>query len=205
MQTIAVAPAVPAALLPAALILEQTGQTQTPAPKPPGQPAGQTIAKGKRDMVGEPMARWFTPAQFAALSHLSNVLVPPMNGNPGALEARVPEFLDFLLGQSPADRQQLYRSGLDLLNARATKQFGKPFASLDSKQSDFVIRPLMELIPWEFELPRDPAAHFFAAAHNDIRAATRNSWEWSTAAVAAGRRPTGAQLYFLPVDPIYKG
>lgn len=201
MQTIAAAPAVPAALIPAALIAEQAGQAQAPGARPASLP----VATGKRDVVGEPVARYFTQPQFAALRHLSNLFMPPMSGNPGALDARVPEFLDFLLSQSPADRQQLYRSGLDLLNSRATKQFGKPFASLDARQSDAIVRPMLELVPWEFELPKDPAARFIAAAQNDIRIATRNSQEWSAAAVAAGRRATGAQQYFLPVDPIYKG
>jgi hypothetical protein len=200
MQTIAAAPAIPAALVPA-VIARQQAQAQAPAARPAGQP----LATGKRDVVGEPVASYFTQSQYAALRHLSQLCMPPLNGNPGALEARVPEFLDFLLSQSPGDRQQLYRSGLDLLNSRSTKQFSKPFAALDAKQSDAIIRPLLELVPWEFELPKDPAARFIAAAQNDIRIATRNSQEWAAAAVAAGRRATGAQLYFLPVDPIYKG
>ena len=133
MQTIAVAPAIPAALAPAVLLAPQSGKAQTPAARPAGQP----IATGKRDVVGEPVARYFTQSQYAALRHLSNLVMPPLNGNPGALEARAPEFLDFLLSQSPADRQQLYRSGLDLLNSRASKQFGKPFAALEAIETCF--------------------------------------------------------------------
>ena len=192
----AAAPAVPAAL-----VLEQATQAQTPAARPAGQP----IANGKRDAVGEPVAHFFTAPQLAALRRLSDLLMPPMKGEPGALDAGVPEFLDFLIGQSPADRKQLYRSGLDMLNAHAAKQFGKPFAELYAKQADAIVRPLLVLVPWSFELPKEPGARFLAAAHDDIRTATRNSREVSAAAVAAGRRPLGAQLYFLPVDPIYKG
>ena len=206
MRTLAAAPAVPAALVPtalvpAAVISEQAAQAQTPAARPAGAP----VANGKRDAVGEPVARFFTQSQLSALRRLSELFMPPMNGNPGALEAHVPEFLDFYVGQSPAEHQHLYRSGLDLLNTRATKQFGKPFASLDAKQADAIIKPMMELVPWEFELPKDPATRFIAAANNEIRTATRNSQEWYAATVAAGRRPVGAQQYFFPVDPIYKG
>jgi hypothetical protein len=203
MQTIAATPAIPVALVPAALVTTQAGQAQPPASAP--RPAGQPLATGKRDAVGEPVPHFFTQPQLAALRRLSDLFMPAMNGNPGALEARTPEFLDFLVSQSPADRKQLYRSGLDLLNSRAAKQFGKPFADLDAKQADTIVRPLMVLVPWEFELPKEPSARFIRAAHDDIRAATRNSREWSAATVAAGRRPTGAQLYFQPVDPIYKG
>src|ERR1700712_546598 len=38
---------------------------------------------------------FFRADQMAALSRLSDLLVPPMNGRPGAKEAGVPEFLDF--------------------------------------------------------------------------------------------------------------
>ncbi len=199
MQAIAATPAVPALVAPA-LVAEQTLQAQAP----PARPAG-PLAAGKRDAVGEPVPHFFTASQLAALHRLCELLMPPMGGNPGAVEAGVPEFLDFHVGQSPTDRQQMYKGGLDLLNARATKQFGKAFAALDAKQADSVIRPLLVLVPWQFELPKEPGARFMTAAHDDIRVATRNSREWTQAAIAAGRRPVGAQLYFAPVDPIYRG
>lgn len=203
MQAIAAAPAVPAIVTPA-LVSQQVTQQNLQAQTPPARPAG-PLATGKRDAVGEPVAHFFTAAQLAALHKLCELLMPPMNGNPGAIEAAVPEFLDFLVGQSPAERQQLYKSGLDLLNVRSAKQFGKAFSALDAKQADTIIRPLFVLVPWQFELPKEPGARFMAAAHDDIRVATRNSREWTQAAILAGRRPVGAQLYFFPVDPVYKG
>ncbi len=66
---------------------------------------------------------FFNPAQFAALRKLGGMLQPPLGGHPGALEAQAAEFLDFLIGVSPADRQKLYRDGLDTLNAQSGKQF----------------------------------------------------------------------------------
>jgi len=60
--------------------------------------------------------------------------MPPMRGNPGAIECGAPEFLDFLIGASPADRQRLYRNGLDMLNAHARKQFNKSFAELGRRR-----------------------------------------------------------------------
>ncbi len=153
------------------------------------------------DTVAEPEARFFAPAQFSALQRLSNLLMPPMRGNPGALDAAAPEFLDFLISVSPADRQTLYRNGLDGLNARAKKQFNKNFADLDAAQCDAIVRPLLVPVPWTHEPPKDPLQHFIAAAHDDIRTATRNSREWNT---AAGRN-AGRQQFWNPVDPVYKG
>jgi hypothetical protein len=153
------------------------------------------------DNVAEPETRFFTPAQFAALRKLSDLLMPPMRGNPGALDAAAPEFLDFLIGVSAADRQTLYRNGLDALNAKAKKQFNKSFGDLDAAQCDAVIRPLLVPVPWTHEPPKDPLQHFMTAVHDDIRTATRNSREWNT----SGGRRGGGQLFWNAVDPVYKG
>jgi hypothetical protein len=133
-----------------------------------------------------------------------------MNGHPGAPEAGAPEFLDFLLGVSPPDRQLLYRNGLHALNAQAGKQFEKSFADLDDRQADAILRPLLAAIPWPEDLPRDPLRHFLAQAQRDFRAATENSREWAASDAASGRRRGrgfggGSGLYWLPIDPVAKG
>lgn len=150
---------------------------------------------------------FFTPDQYSALCGLSKLLQPPMNGHPGALEAGAPAFLDFLIGVSPADRQRLYRDGLDSLNLHARKEFKKLFADLDAGQADAIVRPLLVVIPWSEDLPKDPLRHFIAQAHRDIRTATENSREWATAGASSGRRggrssAGGTGLYWLPVDPV---
>ena len=80
------------------------------------------------ETAAEPISHFFTPAQFGALRRVSDILAPAGTASPGALAAQAPEFLDFLIGKSPADRQTLYRTGLDGLNSQAKKQFGKAFA-----------------------------------------------------------------------------
>ena len=162
------------------------------------------------EALGEPVIRFFTPPQFAALHKLSDVLMPPMGGYPGALECGAPEFLDFLIGSSPADQQSIYRNGLDTLNARAKKQFGKSFAELDATQADAIIRPLLTPVPWPYDLPKDPAMNFLAQAHRDIRTATQNSREWAAAGASSGRRGGafgggGVGPFINPIDPTYKG
>jgi len=59
---------------------------------------------------------------MATLTRLSDVLLPPIGGKPGAMSAGVPAFLDFLVGESPADRKQMYQGGLDWLDAEAKKK-----------------------------------------------------------------------------------
>lgn len=200
MQALAVAPAVPA--------LAQ--QVATPAT---GSGAGRggrgVIGSGPAlidvtapDAVGATVARFFTAPQFSALRKLSDALMPPMGGNPGAVECGAPEFLDFLIGVSPADRKLLYRGGLDALNAKATAKYAKPFADLNATQVDAVIRPLLAATPWQYELPKDPAMRFIASARTDVATATRNSRVWAESRAARGG---AGQLKWLPIDPVYKG
>ena len=145
----------------------------------------------------EAVLSFFTPEEFAGLRKLSDILMPGRNGVPGALDAHAAEFLDFLIGASPGERQQVYRDGLKALDAHAKKRFGKPFAEIDSAEVDPLLAPLRA--PWTYEPPADPLARFLWAAKDDVRTATINSREWSLATPATGRRP-GRGLYWLPID-----
>jgi Gluconate 2-dehydrogenase subunit 3 len=174
---------------------------QQPAPPPaqatPAVPAGfPQLDLAVADAAAETVRQFFTASQFAALQKLGGILMPASNSGPGALETRAPEFLDFLLSESPPDRQQLYRTGLDGLNAQAKRRFTKPFADLDTDQADELLAPLRE--PWTYR-PVDPVARFLLAAKLDLRTATVNSLEWNEAAKSGGRRgPSG--LYWHPID-----
>ncbi len=54
------------------------------------------------DAVAQTNAYFFSDRQIATLRRLSEILLPPIKGYPGALDAGTPEFLDFLIGVSPA-------------------------------------------------------------------------------------------------------
>jgi hypothetical protein len=186
-QALAATPAAPA-------LLAQQAQQASQAPSPAEASLRYTVP----DAAGEPVLHFFTAQQWSALRKLSDLLIPPMNGAPGALEAKAPEFLDFLLGQSSADRQQLYRIGLDGLNAQARKRFSKPFADVDAGQAEMLLAPLRE--PWTYDAPADSVASMLRAAKDDIRRATTNSREWNLASVAGRTRGGGGGLYWLPID-----
>ncbi|HYP14470.1 MAG TPA: gluconate 2-dehydrogenase subunit 3 family protein [Bryobacteraceae bacterium] len=171
--------------------------------QPPPRPAGELpkIEITLPDAAADPAPRFFAAAQFAALQKLSGMLMPSGGSTPGALEAKAPEFLDFLIGRSPVERQQLYKAGLDALNAQANRRFKKAFPDLEPAQADEVLAPLRA--PWTPEPPTDPLARFLQAAKRDVRTATVNSREYSTASVGgAGRRGGGGGtgLYWYPLD-----
>jgi hypothetical protein len=175
-----------------------------PATTPAAQPAAQRpqaeapkFELSPLDAVGDTTPRFFSVVQLATLRKLSDVLMPAMNGMPGALEAGAPEFLDFLIGASAADRKQLYKNGLDTLQTQAQKKFGKAFAELNETQAGELLAPLRK--PWTYEPPADPFARFLREAKADVRTATINSREYSTAG-SAGRRGGGMGQYWFPID-----
>ena len=152
------------------------------------------------DAVAQADRKFFREGQMASLRRLGEVLQPAYNGYPGATEAGTPEFLDFLIGISPLDQQQMYQSGLDRLDAEANKHFAKTFAAVDSMEADQLLRPWLRT--WMTDHPPTEAfEHFINVAHCDIRTATVNSQAWSEAARLAGEQTPNVDLYWYPVDP----
>jgi hypothetical protein len=158
------------------------------------------------DLTSETPQLYFSKDQFATLEKMAAVFMPPMKGNPGALDAQAPLFLDFLIRVSPADRQKLYKNGLDQLDAQAKQKFQKPFAQLDATQAGSILKPLMVARPWTVDWPDDPMQDFVAQAHEDIRRATTNSREYAAASANSGRRfnrgSQGTGFYWKPIDPV---
>jgi hypothetical protein len=155
------------------------------------------IEFGVPDAGAETIPHFFSASQLAALRRLSDLLMPRLGETPGALDAHAPEFLDFLIDNSPADRKQLYRNGLDALNANAHKASGKSFADLTDQEADKVLAPLHER--WTYAAPKDALAVFLRAAKADIMAATVNSREWIAVVSQRSRGAGGTGIYWHPI------
>jgi hypothetical protein len=192
-KVLAAAPAVPAVL---------AQQTTPPAPAPQTPPPAAEAPKLELaipDDVAEMQPKFFTAPQYSALRKLAEILMPRIGDTPGAIEAGAPEFLDFLISQSPKERQQLYRQGLEALNSEATKRFNMPVAETTSEQQAALLQPLRR--QWTYDPPTDPLARFLWAAKQDVRTATVNSREYTLASASGGgRRGTGVGLYWYPLD-----
>jgi len=152
------------------------------------------------DSVAQTNASFFTETQAATLHRLCEVMMPAMHGRPGALDAGAPEFLDFLIGVSPQDRQAMYREGLDWLDSEARAKIGVAFPNVNDEQAGTLIRPWLRA--WMTDHPpTEKYARFINLAHADIRTATINSEVWSDAGRAQGQGTAGVDLYWYPVDP----
>ena len=190
-QALAAAPAAPA------LLAQQQAPPQ-PAPAAPDAAEPAPLDLSVADEGADPVLGFFSARQFATLRRLCDLLMPAAQGSPGALEARVPEFMDFLIGDSPLDRQQLWLSGLDALEYQSQTRFRKAFSDTDTAQADTLFAPLHQ--PWTYEPPSDPVARLLAAAKEDVRTTTFNSYERNLAASGGTRRRGGGGLYWLPVE-----
>jgi hypothetical protein len=152
------------------------------------------------DAVAETVAHFFDERQMKTFRRLNEILMPPWDGYPGALEAGAPEFLEFLIGASPEARQKLYLDGLEHLDSEAQRRFKAGFAELTAAQADEVIRPGLKA--WHPEhLPKEPFVAFMCKVQADIRTATVNSQAWSEAAQRKGKPVPDVDLFWYPIDP----
>ncbi|MDQ6664257.1 MAG: gluconate 2-dehydrogenase subunit 3 family protein [Acidobacteriota bacterium] len=188
------------AVLPAAASVR--AQEPVVPPKPTAAAVEETpkIQASVADAIADTVTHFFSSEEFAALRRLSDLLMPAIGETPGAMEARAPEFLDFLLSQSPPERQKLYRGGLEKLNAESRHRYSRGFADLDATQADTVLAPLHGA--WTYSAPSDPFARFLAAAKEDVMTATANSREWIAVASKRSRRANGVAMYWSSIEPL---
>lgn len=122
---------------------------------------------------------FFSKEQFAALRRLADILLPASGGRPSAGQTGTPEFLDFLIRESPAETQQLWKDGLQRLHDEAFR--------------DELLAPLKQ--PWTYNGPADPFARFLQQAKIDVMQAAASSREWAEAS-GRGRRSGAPTGYF---------
>ena len=85
---------------------------------------------------------FFTPAEYATLTRLSDVIIPPTN-SPGASAAGVPEYIDRVVSLN-AEHQPLMRSGLAWLERQAKDRFSREFLLLDESEHIAILQPLSD-------------------------------------------------------------
>jgi gluconate 2-dehydrogenase gamma chain len=84
--------------------------------------------------------QFFTAAQYAAVERLTEIIIPT-DATPGAKEAGVAEFIDFMVASDP-DAQYGFRTGLTWLDAYTVESMGKQFMELTLDQQVSLLEPL---------------------------------------------------------------
>jgi len=150
------------------------------------------------DAIGSGVLHFFNANEFATFRRFGDVLMPTADGEPGASDARAPEFLDFLLSQSPAEVKTLYRNGVRDLDKTSLASFKSPFTKLEDGDIGKILSPLLE--PWTHSGPTDPFAQFLQAGKMAFWQATVNSREWAEAKSSGRRSAAGLNTYWLPIE-----
>lgn len=107
-------------------------------------------ASSARPATYEP--QFFSADEFKTLDDVCDRIIPK-DDSPGAHEAGVAEFIDFLVAHD-TDLQYAFRSGLAWLNAFAVENSGSAFLSFTTHQQDALLRKLAyrsEMSPTQLE------------------------------------------------------
>jgi len=85
---------------------------------------------------------FFTPAEYATLSRLTDVIIPPTS-TPGAVAAGVPEYIDRVVSLN-AEHQPLMRAGLAWLDQQAKQRFSRDFLALNESEYAAILQRLSD-------------------------------------------------------------
>ena len=84
--------------------------------------------------------QFFTAPEYAMVERLVEIIIPN-DGTPGAKEAGVAEFIDFMVANDP-EVQYGFRTGLTWLNVFAEQTHGDRFVNLTPEQQASLLEPL---------------------------------------------------------------
>ena len=103
-------------------------------------PADVAAAAQRAVARGKPVAlKFFTAAQHRTVDALTEVIIPSDEHSPGARAARVADYLDLVLNESPAGARQAWNDGVASLDAASLARFTKPFADLTAEEQVAIV------------------------------------------------------------------
>lgn len=103
---------------------------------------------------------FFTRGQHATVDALSERLIPADDHSPGARGAKVADYIDLLVSESPADIKTAWTEGLTALDQASTERFKAPFVKATTEQQ---IALLTDMSRNELD-PKTPLEEFFREA-----------------------------------------
>jgi hypothetical protein len=78
--------------------------------------------------------KFFTEEENKTVIEMSERIIPADDHSPGAKAARVNEYIDLVVSESPDATRQTWREGLAAINKMGREKFGKPFADASADQ-----------------------------------------------------------------------
>jgi len=102
--------------------------------------------------------KFFTPAEFALLDELTEIIIPADDHSPGARAANVAAYIDARTAEAfEAKERDDWRAGLKLVDALSTELHGHAFMQATHDQR---VAVLTHMAKNEMH-PKTPAEHFF--------------------------------------------
>jgi gluconate 2-dehydrogenase gamma chain len=126
------------ATLSTGLLLDGCRPDTAKAPTPPApaeastDEAGRQVHEIARDKKLH-AATFFTPHEMATITTLVDIIIPKDEKSGSASEAKVPEFIEFIVKDMP-EHQLPLRGGLRWLDLQSATRFGQPFVACSSPQ-----------------------------------------------------------------------
>lgn len=120
--------------------------------RPPLPHAVERAARAAEDAIraGSYDPVFFTPHEWRTVRTLAEMILPRDGEAGGALDAGVPEFIDFTVDDRPAMRDPV-REGLRWLDGESRERFARPFVECSERER----RELLDLIAWPERAPRE--------------------------------------------------
>jgi hypothetical protein len=109
--------------------------------------------------------QFFTDAEFRTVRVLADMVIPADERSGSASDARVPEFIDFVMADEqlgdPGDRQTAMRGGLAWIDYQCLQRFDALFADCSEAQR----KQLLDQIAWPDDAPPEmqPGVEFFGS------------------------------------------
>ncbi|MBA3438241.1 MAG: gluconate 2-dehydrogenase subunit 3 family protein [Pyrinomonadaceae bacterium] len=109
--------------------------------------------------------KFFNAQEMAAISAMSELIIPTDDHSPGALAAEVPAFIDLMVSESPKEVKDLWREGLAAVDKTSQKKFSKNFVGATPQQQTEL---LTEISKNERKTAKEqtPEERFFRAIKN---------------------------------------
>lgn len=100
--------------------------------------------------------RTLTPHQNAIVVAMIDLIIPATD-TPGAMAARVNEFMDVILTDwATAEERARFLAGLDDVDTQANSLFGKSFLEASPAQQSAILQALDDCVDWLHGPPSDP-------------------------------------------------
>jgi hypothetical protein len=107
-------------------------------------------------------SRFFTADELATITIICDLVIPTDERSPGAKEARVPEFIDLMVSESPEETKTAWREGLKAIDEKCQRDCSTKFRSATPEQQ---IALLKEISKNERQ-PKTAAESFFRRIKN---------------------------------------